>query len=46
VLKSDAEQELVRALNVVLGDGTYVSPAIDENVAHRVVEEMRRQQMN
>jgi DNA-binding NarL/FixJ family response regulator len=46
VLKSDAEQELVRALHVVLGEGTYVSPAIDENVAHRVVEELRRQQQN
>ena len=45
VLKSDAEQELVRALNVVLGEGTYVSPAIDENVAHKVVEEIRRQQV-
>jgi LuxR family maltose regulon positive regulatory protein len=29
VLKSDAESELVRALNVVIGEGTYVSPAID-----------------
>ena len=29
VLKSDAENELVRALNIVIGEGTYVSPAID-----------------
>ena len=29
VLKSDAENELVRALNIVVGEGTYVSPAID-----------------
>jgi DNA-binding NarL/FixJ family response regulator len=29
VLKSDAENELVRALTVVIGEGTYVSPAID-----------------
>lgn len=29
VLKSDAENELVRALNVVVGEGTYASPAID-----------------
>ena len=29
VLKSHAENELVRALNVVIGEGTYVSPAID-----------------
>ena len=40
VLKSDAEQELVRALNVVLGEGTYVSPTIDANVAQKVVEEI------
>src|SRR5579863_5396542 len=42
VLKSDAEQELIRALNVILGDGTYVSPTIDESVAKRVVEEMQQ----
>ena len=29
VLKSDAENELVRALNVVIEESTYVSPAID-----------------
>src|SRR6201985_972591 len=44
VLKSDAEQELIRALNVILGDGTYVSPTIDEDVAKRVVEEMGKRQ--
>jgi hypothetical protein len=32
-LKSDAENELVRALNVVIGEGTYVSPAIDARTA-------------
>jgi len=32
-LKSDAENELVRALNVVIGEGTYVSPAIDARAA-------------
>src|SRR5215470_7566634 len=26
VLKSDAEQELMKALSVVLGEGTYISP--------------------
>src|SRR5580698_865 len=41
VLKSDAEQELIRALNVIKDDGTYVSPTIDANVAKRVVEEIR-----
>lgn len=33
VLKSDAEHELVRALNIVMDEGTYVSPAIDELAA-------------
>ena len=41
VLKSGAEHELIRALNVVLGDGTYVSPAIDGNVVQRVAEELQ-----
>jgi DNA-binding NarL/FixJ family response regulator len=26
LLKSDAEQELIKAMNVVMGDGTYLSP--------------------
>jgi hypothetical protein len=37
---------LIRALNVIVGDGTYVSPTIDENVAKRVVEEMGKRQRN
>src|SRR5215467_7340373 len=37
VLKSDAENELVRALNILLGDGTYVSPGIDPSVAKRAI---------
>jgi len=45
-LKSDAEQELIRALNVILDDGTYVSPTIDEDVAKRVIEEMGNRQRN
>jgi DNA-binding NarL/FixJ family response regulator len=46
VLKSDAEQELIRALNVIQDNGTYVSPTIDEDVAKRVVEEMGKRQRN
>lgn len=43
VLKSDAEHELIRALNVVVGDGTYVSPGIDGIVAQKaIVEESQR----
>jgi len=37
VLKSDAENELVRALNVVIGEGTYVSPAIDARAAQESI---------
>jgi DNA-binding NarL/FixJ family response regulator len=40
VLKSDAEQELVRALTVVIGDGTYVSPKIDETLVKRALEDI------
>ena len=33
LLKTDAEQELVKALHVVLEQGSYVSPRIDQTVA-------------
>src|SRR6202023_2717501 len=46
VLKSDAEHDLVRALNVVVGDGTYVSPGIDGLVAQRVIVEESRRMAN
>lgn len=39
VLKSDAEHELVRALNVVAGEGTYVSPGIDQHVGRKAIIE-------
>jgi len=42
VLKSDAENELVRALNVVVGDGTYVSPGVDQQFAQRAILEESR----
>ena len=37
VLKSDAEHELVRALNIVVAEGTYVSPTIDPRTAKEAV---------
>jgi DNA-binding NarL/FixJ family response regulator len=37
LLKTDAEQELVQALNVVIAHGTYVSPRIDPAVAKELV---------
>jgi len=39
VLKSDAEHELVRALNVLASDGTYVSPGVDQNLALKAIIE-------
>jgi DNA-binding NarL/FixJ family response regulator len=40
LLKTDAEQELVRALTVVIGEGTYISPKIDSEVVKSVISEM------
>jgi|SRR5271169_2463337 len=40
LLKTDAEQELVRALTVVIGEGTYISPKMDSEVVKSVISEM------
>jgi DNA-binding NarL/FixJ family response regulator len=37
LLKSDTEGELMRALNVVAGDGIYASPALDPDRVNRIV---------
>ena len=37
LLKTDAEEELVRALRVVLGDGIYLSPKLDPDFVKSVV---------
>jgi DNA-binding NarL/FixJ family response regulator len=42
VLKSDAEHELVRALNVLAGEGTYVSPGVDQHLAQQTILEESR----
>jgi DNA-binding NarL/FixJ family response regulator len=42
VLKSDAEHELVRALNVLVGEGTYVSPGVDPSVARKAILDVSR----
>jgi DNA-binding NarL/FixJ family response regulator len=41
LLKTDAEQELVKALTVVTGQGTYISPRIDSSVVKSVIGEIR-----
>jgi DNA-binding NarL/FixJ family response regulator len=40
LLKTDAEQELVKALTVVTGQGTYISPRIDSTVVKSVLSEI------
>jgi DNA-binding NarL/FixJ family response regulator len=44
LLKTEAEQELVRALTVVLGEGAYMSPKIDSEVVRSVIDEMSQSQ--
>ena len=40
LLKTDAEQELVKALTVVISDGAYISPRIDSEVVKSVMGEI------
>jgi DNA-binding NarL/FixJ family response regulator len=40
LLKTDAEQELVRALTAVIGDGTYISPKIDGEIAKNIINDV------
>jgi len=40
LLKTDAEQELVKALTVVMGEGSYISPRIDRGVVNSVINEI------
>jgi DNA-binding NarL/FixJ family response regulator len=41
LLKADAEEELLKALRVVVGDGSYISPRIDPTVVTSVIKETR-----
>jgi DNA-binding NarL/FixJ family response regulator len=40
LLKADAEQELVKALRVVTGKGSYISPRIENDVVTGVIAEI------
>lgn len=40
LLKTDAEQELVKALTVVIGEGAYISPKMDSEVVKSVIGEL------
>jgi two-component system, NarL family, nitrate/nitrite response regulator NarL len=39
LLKTDADSELLKALLVVIGDGSYITPQIDEQIAKTVIAE-------
>ena len=41
LLKADAEEELIKALRVVIGDGSYVSPKIDPQVVEQVIKDIQ-----
>ncbi len=41
LLKADAEEELMKALRVVIGDGSYISPKIDQIVVAQIMNELR-----
>jgi DNA-binding NarL/FixJ family response regulator len=40
LLKTDAEQELVKALTAVIAEGAYISPKMDSETAKSVINEM------
>jgi DNA-binding NarL/FixJ family response regulator len=41
LLKADAEEELMKALRVVIGNGSYISPKIDETVVTHIIKEIQ-----
>lgn len=43
ILKVDAEKELLKALRVVIGEGSYISPKIDHKIADAVILELAEQ---
>jgi two-component system response regulator NreC len=43
LLKADAEEELLKAMRVVVGGGSYISPRIDGRVLNEVVKEIHRE---
>jgi CheY-like chemotaxis protein len=40
VLKSDAEGELMRALNIVASDGVYASPSLDKDRVKKILSDL------
>ena len=44
LLKAEAEEELMKAMRVVVGGGSYISPKIDRGVVSEVVKEIHPEQ--
>ena len=44
LLKSDAELELLKALRVVVGEGSYISPRIDGQLIRSIIDELQMKQ--
>lgn len=40
LLKADAEEELMKAMRIVVGGGSYISPKIDHEVVAEIVKEI------
>lgn len=40
ILKADADSELLRALRILVGHGSYISPKIDPQAAREVIQEI------
>jgi hypothetical protein len=38
-MKSDAEEDLLRALTIVIGEGTYISPRINDGMVKKLLRE-------
>ena len=41
LLKADAEEELIKALRVVIGDGSYISPKLDPLIVAQVIKDIK-----
>jgi DNA-binding NarL/FixJ family response regulator len=41
LLKADAEEELIKALRIVVGEGSYISPKFDPQTVEQVLKEIQ-----
>jgi len=41
LLKADAEEELIKALRIVVGNGSYISPKFDPHIVEQVLRDIQ-----